>query len=366
MNWDSSHRSSTDSPVGPELTRVRNLFFSARSVQEDSAWADNAFIRMVTLDVKIALVEAALTEAAAVVREAQAPPEELFGPAREWAEDQLDELKREGIDAVERPLRLSFREVVVYSLGSATAVSVLMCAALLLRLGGDMPRFTIGLGLMPWLISLVTLALISVYTRASERYSFVKAVVISVGLIVVGAAAIASIIVPLGQDGPEGSIFWATALVPGYALLCFIVSKLWPGPQEGRGAAVEDIDSATSLSDDQWLTRARQALRGRGDLGEDRISQAIAEISEHADEQGSSLITEFGRPEGYAQSLPANPRVKQRRLALLYAGMAALWLVLALVTWADHQWNPTWLLSGYCVLVVLCLGQVVRYVRPTR
>lgn len=370
MNNDNTNRSFRKASAGVELTRVEEAFFGARTVEADIEWAQDAFVRLVLFDVKIEIAESALTEAAWVVGESQAPPAELFGPAFEWAEGQVIELKREGVDALEKPMHLSVRQMLVYSLCSAAVFSVLLCGVLLLGSffdrGVDPPQFTIGLGIMPWLISLVTFVLINAYTRASEHFSFAKAGSISAGVIVIGAAAVAGIVMPLGQYGPKANIFWTAALVPGYALLCFFVSKLWCEPQESESAAAEQVVTASSVPDDQWLARAQKALRGRGDLGEHRISEAMAEISMHASEQGTSLVREFGNPEGYAQSLPGDPRVKPRRLTLLYTVLALAWLIMGLGTLADHQWDFGWSLTGYFILVVLCLCQVVRYTRRAR
>src|SRR5699024_6501381 len=93
------------------------------------------------------------------------------------------------------------------------------------------------------------------------------------------------------------------------------------------------------VDDEEWLQRARAVLRERADLPEARISGALREAQEHAADHGTRLLEEFSSPEEYARSLPRDPRVKPRRMTLLYLALALGWVATGLLVGAEDGWS---------------------------
>src|SRR5699024_6662239 len=80
MTSDPRSPTPADAPAGPELDRVRHAVFTARAVQEDPRWAEDALVAMVFSDVRIDVAEEHLVEAATLVQQSQESPEQLYGP----------------------------------------------------------------------------------------------------------------------------------------------------------------------------------------------------------------------------------------------------------------------------------------------
>ena len=99
MTSDDLSPTTADGPAGPELDRVRHAFFTARAVQEDPRWAEDALVAMVFSDVRIDVAEEHLVEAATLVQQSQESPEQLYGPAREWVAEQVESLRSSGATA---------------------------------------------------------------------------------------------------------------------------------------------------------------------------------------------------------------------------------------------------------------------------
>lgn len=370
MTPDSPDIGRPDRPVGPELTRVHGEFFAARHDESDVEWAQTAFASMVFDDVRIDVAEHLLNEIAPTVREAQESPEELFGPAVAWADERMAELKREGVDVFEDPLRLDVREVVVYSFGSASVLSALVVVSelfsALFGADGGPDRLSLGLALMPLLISVLIMVLISVYKRTTARFRFPIAAAACAAVVVGGAVTIASLIMPLGQVTLPAHPLWIGVLIPVYAAACWAGSRLWPKVDPPSRPTVQQVLDPQQVDDATWIARARTRLRERADLSDQRIEEVLAEAEGHGHDSGGRLIKEFGSPEGYAQSLPADPRVKPRRLTMLYALVALGWLTLGLRIASTMEWELSWSTAIYPVLVLLSAWEAVFYARRWR
>src|SRR5699024_10178979 len=128
MTSDDLSPTTADGPAGPELDRVRHAFFTARAVQEDPRWAEDALVAMVFSDVRIDVAEEHLVEAATLVQQSQESPERLDGPARYGAAGQVESRRSDGEGAFENPLRSGVREGVLLVLGIAAGLSALFVA----------------------------------------------------------------------------------------------------------------------------------------------------------------------------------------------------------------------------------------------
>lgn len=366
----------TERPTGPELSRVARAFQSARGIDGDADWAELALIRMVFEDVRIDVAERQLTDAAATVSEAQESPKALFGRPSEWADLQAEELREAGLDVFEDPLVMGLREGVVTTLGVASGLSALFFLSQLLDLlfGGDAgpTDLTIGFALMPLLLAALLVVLIAVYKRAVARFRFPIVVALCAAVVVLGAGGAASILMLLGQRGPDIHLAWSWSilLVPVYAALTWVVAKLWRVPADGAGEGdvltPQQILDSAHLDDGAWTARARAALRRRDDLTDARVDAALTEARAHAAEAGSSLLEEFGSPEGYALRFPKDPRTVARRMTVLFAVLALLWLALALANAADAGWALSWSVAPPALLVIVCGAQAVGHAKTWR
>lgn len=370
MTSDDLSPTTADGPAGPELERIRHAFLSARDEPVDPRWAENALVAMVFADVRIDVAEERLVEAATLVQQSQESPEQLYGPAREWAAAQVESLRGSGQDVFENPLRFGVREGVLLVLGAAAGLSALFVASdvLSLLLGtGSRKGLTAGLAVAPLLLSAVLVALIRVHAWASRRFAFPVMVLWCALVLALGAGGTAAVIMPLGQTEPLGSRWWMLALVGVYGLAAYLLARVWrPRPAAARPLTVPEVLAGGDVDDEEWLQRARAVLRERGDLPEARISAALREAQEHAADHGTRLLEEFSSPEEYARSLPRDPRVKPRRLTLLYFALALGWAATGLLVGAEEGWELGWRLGLFAVLVVLSLWTAVTHARRWR
>lgn len=361
-----------DRPAGAELARVHDEFFAARHSEDDVEWADRVFVHMGFADVRLDQAELLLHEAAATVMEAREDAHELFGAPTEWADERIRELRESGLDVFEDPLLMGPRETVITAVGLASGLSALLVLVQLLnRVFGDHDSpddLTPGFALVPLLLAGAITALITVFKRATPRFRFPVVIGLCAVTLALSAAGIASIIVPLGQSDLRAAWGWAFLLVPLYAVLAWVIAKLWPKstPSSAPPLTTQQILDSADLDDDTWLQRARAALRHREDLADARIDAVLEEARGHAADSGSTLLAEFGSPEGYAQKIPRDRTTKPRRMALLYAVLAVLWLALGLVNASDAHWSMSWSLLAPAALTVLCALSAIGAAREWR
>lgn len=352
--------------AAPGRDRVRHEFLSAREISADAEWAESALVSLVLADVQIDVAEDYLVDAAALVQESQEGPAELYGAPRDWATEQAQSLRRTGLSVFDDPLRMDLRGNVVTVLGLASGLSTMFVLSdllsLLFRAGPDR-GLTPGLALAPLLLAAVLITLIQVFRWSVRRFPFALTVAVCVLVLAACAGTTAAVIMPLGQVSPEVGRWWTLLLIPCYGMLAWAVARLWrastPAPQP---LTVPEVLAATTVEDEEWLCRARGALRQRGDLSEKRISAALTEAQGHAADQGTRLVEEFASPEEYGRSLPGDPRVKPARLALFYGALSLGWLALALFGGIDSRWQ----LLLFTVLVLLCLWQSWGHARAVR
>lgn len=357
-------------PAGPELHRVRREFLAARGVDDDPRWAESALVTMVFADVQIDVAEEALIDAAALVQQSQESPEQLYGPPDRWAGETVESLRESGIAVFEDPMPPDLRGSVLTVLGVAAGLSALFVASdvlsLLLGTGPD-KGLTLGLAVAPLLLSAAIIILWRVYTEASRRFSFPAVVALSVLVLAICAGGTAAVIMPLGQTEPVAGRGWMVALVPLYGLIAALLARVWPKPSAApQPLTVPEVLEGGAVEDEQWLRRARAALRERGDLPEKRISAALREAQEHAADHGTRLLEEFSSPEEYARSLPRDPRVTPRRMTVLYGALALCWLAAGVLGAAEQHWEPSWDQGMYAVLVLISLWLAWTHARSWR
>ena len=370
MTSEDVSNSAEGGPAGPELDRVRRAFLAARGVEDDPRWAESALVTMVFADVQIDVAEETLVDAAALVQHSQESPEQLYGPPDRWASETAQSLRDSGLAAFEDPLPRGLRGSVLTVFGVAAGLSALFVVHDLLSLLVGIRSgqgLTLGLAVAPLLLSTTIIILWRVYTGASRRLAFPAVVALSVLVLAACAGATAAVIMPLGQTEPVAGRGWMVALVPLYGLIAVLLARLWPAPSSApQPLTVPEVLAGGAVDDEQWLRRARGALRERGDLPEKRISAALREARDHAADHGTRLLEEFSSPEEYARSLPRDPRVKPRRMTLLYGALALCWLVTGVLNVAEERWEPSWDQSPFAALVLISLWLAGTHARSWR
>lgn len=352
-----------------EKDHLRAAYLTARQEPADADWAEHALVTLVFAGVQIDVAEETLLDTVELVQDSREGPEDLYGPARDWALQQIEVMQSEGLEAFDDPLRMGPRDATVFTLGWASALSAVLVASNLLDLlpGREVGDLTVGLALMPLLLSAAIVALICVYKRASRRFPFPVTAALAVLTLAITSVTAALIIMPLGQTGPRITGWWAALLIPGYGILCWTTAKLWRGPQaDPVPVTVGTILDASSVTDEAWLDRARATLRERGEMSERRISAVLHEAEDHARDHGRTLVAEFSSPEGYARSLPREPHIRPRRMTFLYGTLSLLWLALGASVAATADELQPWRLLTFVILVLLCAWETSRHARQWR
>lgn len=365
---------------------------AARNQESDGAWAGMALMHLARRDVKDAVAESAVKGAARLVAQTGEDPQELFGEATVWAEEQVSEWRSEGREAFSAT-RFTVRDVVVWSPAVAAVFSLLMVASDVL-FGRWTVRWTPALVLMPLLLGMLVLVGNAVATQTRAARGFGWAVGITVLVMVPLILLLAFFFTGIPWTGPEGTFLWGLLQAGAYGLLAWGLTRAWPARDVATAHVADDADAAhaaaaaparadgdgpdagasegpeqSEQSDQEWVAQARRALRARGVLTERRIAQHLAEVQAHAREAGTSLREEYGPAEGYAWSVPGDGTLGLRREILLRG--AGLVLVLGLAVWTALSRGWSWRDGAWaCVLwfllsAWLVLG-LVRRVRAMR
>lgn len=351
---------------------------AARNQESDGVWAGMALMHLARRDVKDAVAESAVRGAARLVAQTGEGPEELFGEATVWAEEQVSEWRSEGREAFSAT-RFTVRDVVVWSPAVAAVFSLLMVASDVL-FGRWTLQWTPALILMPLLLGVLVLIGNAVATRTRAARGFGWAVGTTVLVMVPLILLLAFFFTGITWTGPEGTFLWGLLQAGAYGLLAWILCRAWPAREATAhtAAAADTAHAADALaparadgdrpdagasegldqSDQEWVVQARRALRARGVLTERRIAQHLAEVQAHAREAGTSLREEYGPAEGYAWSVPGDATLGLRREILLRG--AGLVLVLGLAVWTALSRGWSWRDGAWaCVLWFLLSAWLV-------
>ncbi|MDY6054968.1 hypothetical protein [Micrococcus sp.] len=321
----------------PPLPELIDRFADARGVPEDSEWASTAVGRFLLDDVREEIMVRELTEALAVVESTGQGPEELFGPAVEWARDRAAEASAAGEPVQDVAPTYSWRGIPGFGLIFAAALSVPV-ALVFGFTDGWRQAFSWDVLLVPLLLGLLMSTVVVSWQRFVERWTTVRA-----------GAATAAVVLPLvfglawllpwlsAQTAFEGSALWWVAVVAGHlglgALGFWTLVK-----QSGR----ETAGGAAPLDDDAWASSVAGLLRSRLSYGDARAQGIADEARAHAAASGRPLAEEFGTLQDYAARFRPDRDRAMRWQGILLTAVAVYWvgkLVVELVTPGD---GPGW------------------------
>lgn len=295
----------------------------------------------------------------------------LLGTPEEWVNRRVEQWREDGVDAFEYERPMPARDVVVYGFGSGAVLAMLFWIAMLFRvrywsLGvilplpwpADMDDERAGTGiaegaipwsapLSPWLISVVTLSVGSVYRRLLAARSFAIAVACAAAVGVTGVVLIAALIGVSENGGRRVGAGWMLAAAVVYAATAYATGRMW------RDAEPSDETTADSLlmDDDEWIAETARLLRARNDMTDADVERICSQARSHANDSGATLLEEFGSPAEYANRFSPTGGA-ERRLTVYWAfaaiacAIGAAWMF---ITGGGIPWST----------VILCLCFVV-------
>ena len=307
------------------LDTLPDAFEQARGVAADKEWAELVIGRLYLEDINRTLVLEELSGALELVRNSGEGPEELFGEAFDYVEQQTEQWHDDGAPLAPVEPGTSWWDVppVAACMASFIAVLVLVMEAVS---GSWTTSYTLGKVLLPALtgitaiVSITTLEALLMRTR--RLWAIAGALVVAV---IGGSVLLMSFL--LGNDRPlfTGPLWWYAVLVAGHALITIAIFHWLPHGDDVRArrraqtaltAESGAASPATGIaSDDEWADRLAGILRLRLEMPESEVRSTIAEAHQHALSSGTTMAEEFGSPGAYAARLPrstAGRRVRER------------------------------------------------------
>lgn len=295
----------------------------------------------------------------------------LLGTPEEWGNRRVEQWREDGVDAFEYERPMPVRDVVVYGFGSGAVLAMLFWITMLFHvrnwsLGVILPLpwpadmdderagTVIAEGaipwsapLSPWLISVVTLSVGSVYRRFLAARSFAIAVACAAAVGVTGVVLIAALIGVAANGGHGVGVGWMLTAAVVYGIAAYATGRMW------RDAEPSDETTADSLlmDDDEWIAETARLLRDRNDMTDADVERICSQARSHANDSGATLPEEFGSPVEYAHRFSPTGGA-ERRLTVYWAfaaiacAIGAAWMF---ITGGGIPWST----------VILCLCFVV-------
>ncbi len=314
---------------------ITSEFTAARGQQEDGRWADRALSRLLLDAVRPDVAERAVRGVLPVVVDSGESPRDLFGEPRDWADDQRELWREEGGDVGEPTESMTPRGAIVGSFVGASIFTAMFAVVSLLR--GELTiAYSPALVALPPLLSAGVVTTGAVYESVKTRRSFRAAVLAAAGFVVGSAAAIAGFLFAVRDVVvAERSVFWHLVLAAGWAVLAWVVDRLWP--RRAREPASSALDA--EWSDDAWFASLAHELRRRDDMTDARVAEILRESRDHVAESGTSAVREFGPPRSYAGRFDRDRRIAARRSAYLWTVLTLLPLSLLFGDFLEQGWR---------------------------
>ena len=286
-------------------------------------WVCRVQLKLIMAGVPVADINRILHKTREEVLLTKNSPEDLFGPADEYAADCIGELNMSGTTFTET--QITWRESLLISLWlAAFFTSGCGIVDLMTSLTRDWGP---GDVIKPLCLVLGGMIFTHVWDWLSHRCSqWISAISASF-------AAFPFILAPVASYHSGGwgvhSTLWWFALAAVFALSALLIGHFLPG------AAPRPI---CADSNDEWLAHAESALRLRDDHTSKHIHELLDEAKIHSTGAQVSLSEEFGDPRGYAHSLPAQPSIGLRTTAILMSinvvVIAAFTIISGLKLWS--------------------------------
>lgn len=338
----------------PPLPGLLERFAAARGVSADGDWAAAAAGRFLLDDVREEIVVRELTEALAVVVGSGQGPEELFGPAVDWARGRAAEASAAGEPVLATDPPLTWRAAPCNALMISAMFSVPFGIVFALR-DGLTVDYTGGHLLFPLVLAVVMTVVITLWSQTILRRSFAA----TVGIVVAGAVPLvvgAGFLLPWLAQQPlfTGSVGWHAAIVAGYLGLGAL--GFWRLPTDD----VPVTTTAQTPDDDAWALVLGGVLRSKLAYSDARVREVVDEARAHAEASGRPLAEEFGTPQDYAARLRPDRRRRLRWEAILLTAVAVYWVGKLWAQLADRDTGPDWWTVAGAVVMPVIAWQMWR------
>lgn len=338
----------------PLLPALLDRFEAARGVPADKDWAAAAAGRFLLDDVREEIVLRELTEALAAVEESGQGPEELFGPAADWARERAAEASAAGEPVLDTDPSLTWRAAPCNALIIAALFSVPFAVVFAFR-GGPTVDYTWGHLLFPLVLAVVMTVVITLWSRTILRCSFSA----TAGIVAAGAVPLvvgAGFLLPTLSGMPlfTGSVGWYAAIVA--AQLGLGALGFWLLPTDD----VPDVTTAQTPDDDAWALVLGGVLRSKLAYSDARVREVVDEARAHAAASGRPLAEEFGAPQAYAARFRPDRGRRLRWEAILLTAVAVYWVGKLWAQLADRSAPPDWWVVAGAVIMPLIAWQAWR------
>lgn len=330
------------------VDRVEQALVDARGEPADARWATAAAGRLLLDGVDEPHLLRALDDVAEQVRRSGESPDDLFGDPLVWARQQQDHWLDDGVDAVPPEPLEAPRDVVVGGLVTAALLAALLAVVHALSGEGGASTGWSGLAL-PVALGLAVTGAHAAYRRLIQARSQVAAVVAVGAGVVVLSAGLAYVLVEVAPQPTRGVSAWWLLAVAGSCTIAAVAVGSLPRRPGVRQVTNRAPAGGLTTGDDRWCRELAAALRDRGGFPDRRVARLVAEARAHGVDSGRPLLEEFGPARLHARRYAPDPRVADRRYALVWAVIA----VVPLLRLADHVRENGWHLQLEPVLLAL-------------
>lgn len=322
----------------PDRTHTTAL---SRFPADSRVWADRAVLVLALQGVSAERADAAMSSAADLLADTGGDAEDVFGPADDWARDQMSRWEADGIDPLTTEATAPARTYIPWGFGIAAVLSsfFLVVEAFSPDRGGPLAA---GLLAAPTALAFAVLTVLLIWDRMLRRAGFTTALVAASGATFGWSLLIAALFFGTNHLEVGTRTVWTWLAVAGANVLLAGLSHVLftpGGHTAGTGARRDEV--AEPIGDDVWLARAAGALRATAYLPEHTVRERLLEAESFASESGSSLQAEFGDPETYARSVSTSTapgrraRLNSRMEKVVTALALGLLVLLAVADLAD-------------------------------
>ena len=338
----------------PLLPALLERFAAARGVPADKDWAAAAAGRFLLDDVREEVVVRELTEALTAVEGSGQGPEELFGPAADWARERAAEASAAGESVLDTDPSLTWRAAPCNALIIAALFSVPFAVVFAFR-DGLTVDYSWGHVLFSLVLAVVMTVVITLWSQTILRRSFSA----TVGIVAAGAVPLvvgAGFLLPWLSEQPlfTGSVGWHAAIVAGYLGLGAL--GFWLLPTDD----VPDATTAQTPDDDAWALVLGGVLRSKLAYSDARVREVVDEARAHAGASGRPLAEEFGPPQDYAARFRPDRGRRLRWEVILLTAVAVYWVGKLFVQLADRSAPPDWWVVAGAVVMSLIAWRAWR------
>lgn len=297
-----------------------------RDDDRSSQWLHNAYLRLVSRNVKNINIGHTLRGTIEEIRIKNTAPDDLYGDPDDWADNTAIRLKQNGNRAFDRQPDNLYTPIFWGLLITATFT---LCIALRDTVRGYTTDYLWWM-LSPLFLGSVATSTYMAYIAVLRRAGFAKACVTIIPSMLVIYVAWWISINPYGVLSISVSTSWHAIAIFIYFVLAAIV--YWRRNELREQEA--DLDFV--ISPEEWEEEFISTLYERGSLGDCGAKKQIDQVHQKIERTGESPIELWGNPVSYARALNRNPSLPILRQVIL---LSILTLHCAIYAYVVHQFS---------------------------